>query len=282
MATSAFKKLYTDLINGDGNTKCIESQMKQMLKVHVKESSPHFLVSDSHFFVPAYFTANAVAEFRAKFPNVAVEQLAGKVCVLSKWSLEMRKVDSNQVWTSYAGLEVRLIVHQFKPEMSGSVSLPRHPSNLYRDDEFKTTIQAFRFRTAQKAAAASNPSMAPMKSSGAVTQGISACAADAWSFKSGTTKSVSMRASAKAKPATPAAAKATGAKVAKKSVAKVGAKKSVGKFSTGKISKAKKSVKKIAKGTPSKMSTAAKKAKSTTDHVTMDVYKKMLKKGAKK
>ena len=143
---SAFKELFTNMVNAGGNTKSIAKQMTQMLKVYVKESSPHFLVSDSHFFVPAYFSSEAVAAFRAKFPNVSVDSLQGKVIIISKWSLELRRVDSNQVWTSYAGLEVRLIVNEFKPEMSGALNLPRHPTNLYRDDEFKTTIQHFRFQ----------------------------------------------------------------------------------------------------------------------------------------
>ena len=104
-----------------------------------------------------------------------------------------RKVDSNQVWTSYAGLEVRLIVHEFKPEMSGSVSLPRHPSNLYRDDEFKTTIQNFR-HTQVVAAAAKGGSGAPAIGSGKgnVSQGVLNNSCGEWSFKEGNTKTISL------------------------------------------------------------------------------------------
>jgi hypothetical protein len=72
---SAFKELFSSFVKNGGNTKAISKQMGQMLKVYVKESSPHFLVSDSHFFVPAYFSSEAVAAFRAKFPNVSVDSL---------------------------------------------------------------------------------------------------------------------------------------------------------------------------------------------------------------
>ena len=117
-AESAFKKLFTDMVSGGSVSPAMR---KQMLKVYVKESNPHFLVSDSHFFVPAYFTPEAVASFRAKFPNVSVDSLQGKVILISKWNLELRKVDSNAVWTSYSGLEVRLIVSEFKPQLSEKI-----------------------------------------------------------------------------------------------------------------------------------------------------------------
>ena len=53
----------------------------------------------------------------------------------------MNKVDSSTIFTSYGGLEVKLIVRAFKP-LAGNdkVVLSRHPSNLYRDDEMKTLI----------------------------------------------------------------------------------------------------------------------------------------------
>jgi hypothetical protein len=138
---SAFKKLFSDIVLAGGEiSKINKNILKQMLKVYVKEATPHFLVSDSHFFVPAYFTAEAVAGYRAKYPNVTVESLEGKVILISKWTLELRKVDSDRVWTSYSGLEVRLIVNEFKPQLGESLQPTRYPVNLYRDDEFKTTI----------------------------------------------------------------------------------------------------------------------------------------------
>lgn len=63
-----------------------------------------------------------------------------KVIVVSQWSLDLKRVDSSRVFTSYAGLEVRLIVHSFKPQLGEALHPVRHPTNLYRDDEFKTCI----------------------------------------------------------------------------------------------------------------------------------------------
>lgn len=65
----------------------------------------------------------------------------------------MNKVNSANVFTSYGGLEVRLIVKSFKPvtqDMDLS-TLSRHPVNLYRDDEMKTLIQNYTHSCLQKA-----------------------------------------------------------------------------------------------------------------------------------
>jgi len=54
---SAFKTLFTDMVNACGESSKQNKELtKQMLKVFVKETHPFFLVSDSYFYVPAYFT----------------------------------------------------------------------------------------------------------------------------------------------------------------------------------------------------------------------------------
>jgi len=65
----------------------------------------------------------------------------------------MKKVNSAEVFTSYANLEVRLIVHSFKPQLQEKLNPTRYPINLYRDDEIKTTIQHFRHQNLQKSLA---------------------------------------------------------------------------------------------------------------------------------
>jgi len=56
----------------------------------------------------------------------------------------MRKVNSAEVFTSYANLEARLIVTSFKPNIGEKLNPTRYPTNLFRDDEMKTTVQQFR------------------------------------------------------------------------------------------------------------------------------------------
>ena len=114
---SAFKQLYSEMFAQGGNFSNVKDSLKKPIKCYVKESFPYFLVSDGYFFVPCYFTPEAEKDFRSKFSQANIVDLAEKVIVLSKWSLEMKKVNSAEVFTSYHNLEARLIVHQFKLQL---------------------------------------------------------------------------------------------------------------------------------------------------------------------
>lgn len=279
---SAFKTLFTDMVRTGDYKNLSKDLTKQMLKVFVKETHPYFLVSDSYFFVPAYFTKAALEDFEKKFPNVKVQDLSEKVILISNWSLELKKVDSNAVFTSYAGLEVRLIVHSFKPQLGESLHPTRWPTNLYRDDEFKTAIQALRHQYVQEAVA---KLPAPDMASAA---NVVSSKGDDWNFREGNTAVVTLGGG---KARAPAAAQ----KVAVKGAQAKRALKAVQK-SSGKSAGAKKAstVEKVMKFTPhkkpiskGKQSTSGKKpvaspggkksAVGTTDHMTMHTLKKFIK-----
>ena len=121
----------------------VNKDFKKHLKCYVKESFPHFLVTDGFFYVPLYFTKEAISEFRSKFSNVNITDLEEKVIVINSWHLEMKKVNSSEVFTSYCGLEARMVVTSFKPSLNEKLNPTRYPTNLYRDDEMKTTISHF-------------------------------------------------------------------------------------------------------------------------------------------
>ena len=140
---SAFKALYTEIFNQGGDFSKVNKDFKKPIKCYVKESFPHFLVTDGYFFVPAYFTKEAISEFRGKFGNVNVTDLADKVIVINNWHLEMRRVNSSEIFTSYANLEARLVVQSFKPNIGEKLNPTRFPTNLFRDNEMKLTIQSF-------------------------------------------------------------------------------------------------------------------------------------------
>lgn len=297
---SAFKKLFTDMINAGGDLDKLSKDMrKQMLKVFVKESHPHFLVSDSYFYVPAYFTPAAMNEFKDKFSNVSIADLREKIILISNWSLELRKVDSQTVFSSYAGLEVRLIVHSFRPQLQEQLHPVRYPTNLFRDDEFKTTIQSFRHSQVQDSYARQSTDLAPLHGKGNISQGIVSQKGDEWSFKEGNTKTVHLGTSRKAAAST-SVVKSTGGASGKR--ASKAAAKAVKKPSTSKS----KVVEKVVKYSPTKKATplkgkksatgatgkslptpSGKKSKGTTDRMTMATFKRFLehhetKKGGKK
>lgn len=146
---SAFKQLFTEILAQGGDFSKVSKDLKRPLKTYVKESYPYFLVTDGYFFVQAYFTKEAVAEFRSKFSNVNITDLHDRVVVLNQWSLELRKVNSAEVFTSYGNIEVRLVVHSFKPNLNERLNPNRYPINLFRDDELKTQIQQFRHAALQ-------------------------------------------------------------------------------------------------------------------------------------
>merc|ERR1711893_151096 len=129
MSASAFKTLYTHMIQNGGDYSALPKDLlRKDLQVFVKETKPYFLVSDSFFYVPAYFTQAALTDYQSKFPQVNVLDLENKVIVITKWTLELRRVNSAEVFTSYAGVECRLIVHAFKPQLKESLHPARYPS----------------------------------------------------------------------------------------------------------------------------------------------------------
>lgn len=138
--SSAFKQLYMEMFNQGGDFSKVNKDFKKQLKCYVKESFPHFLVTDGYFYAPIYFTKEAVNEFRSKYNNVNITDLNEKVIVINSWHLEMKKVNSSEVFTSYCGLEARMVVTSFKPSLNEKLNPTRYPTNLYRDDEMKTTI----------------------------------------------------------------------------------------------------------------------------------------------
>jgi hypothetical protein len=291
--SSAFKTLFTDLINHNGDSSKLSKDLsKQMLKVFVKETSPYFLISDSYFYVPAYFTQAALDDFQKKFPTTSFSDLNQKVILITNWSLELKKVDSNSVFTSYGGIEVRLVVNGFKPQLGEAIHPVRWPTNLYRDDEFKTTIQHFRHRSIQANLEKLPATDVPLFSKGGVDQGIIA-GKDDWNFKEGTTKVVTLGGAKKtAAAASSSAAKVKGgakragkaaAKTAKKVVKAAAVATKVAKFTPSKaaakpaVAKGKKSATGGAKKALPTPVGAKKSAPATTDKMTMQSFKQFIK-----
>merc|ERR1712166_944895 len=194
--TSAFKQLVTTMFNNGGDfSKFSSAQRSQAIKCYVKESFPYFLVSDNYHYLAVYFTKKAIEDFKAKNSNVNITDLKTRVITITDWTLEMNHVNSQDVFTSYGGLEVKLVAKAFKlVNGSEKVVLSRHPSNLYRDAEVKTTIQAFTHKAITAAAGAgkgSLPDISSFKSSGAVSQGVVSSQAK-YNFKEGHTVCQSM------------------------------------------------------------------------------------------
>ena len=196
MAESAFKQLYSGMINSGGNLNQVLSGFKdaagkvKKIKCFVKESFPHFLVTDNHCYVPCYFTKKAVDSFKSAHSGVNIVDLKSKIIEIGDWSLEMVKVDSSSVFTSYAGIEIRLIVNNFKLQ-TGKHLLTKYPVNLYRDDEIKTLFQAYHHRTLG-ARLPKGDSMPDVSKKGESVVSVGSGNKFQYTFKSGTTATIEM------------------------------------------------------------------------------------------
>jgi hypothetical protein len=192
--SSAFKQLVTTMFtNGGDFSKVPAGQRNQAISCYVKESLPYFLVSDNFNYMGVYFTKKAIDDFRSKNSNTHISDLKSRVISITEWSLELARVDSQNVFTSYGGLELKLIAKAFSVNKSNSkIVLSRHPTNIYRDSEIKTTIQAFQHAATvagASSAKAGMPDLSSFKASGAVSQGVVSAAAQ-YKFKAGNTATV--------------------------------------------------------------------------------------------
>lgn len=299
--SSAFKQLYSEMFKSGGTA----TPTNKNIKCYVKESFPHFLVTDGFFYVPCYFTKKAVDEFHSKFGNLNITDLRSRVIVIQDWSLDMQRVNSANVFTSYGGIECRLIVKSFKPvsqDMDTS-TLSRHPVNLYRDDEMKTLIQNYIHSCVQESVGSVKESIADISkfaSKANVNQGIVSFASGAtfngYNFKEGKNQTVDLNSIFKQEKGADAlkklqaggdsqgkakvvgGAKRAGKSAKKGSVAKVAAiAEKISKLTPGgKKSAAKKSTARILTKAPTLQSPGGDKEAGTTDHATMKDFKKMI------
>ena len=196
---SAFKQLYSQMINSGGNVASVQNSFKdsagkiKKIKCFVKEAFPHFLVTDNHFFVPCHFTKKAVDGFHAAHSGVNIVDLKSKVIEIGDWTLEMRSVDSSSVFTSYAGIEIALVVNSFKMITGGQkVLLTRYPLNLYRDDEMKTLFQAYHHRCLA-GKVPSKDSLPDTSTKGSSVVAVGGGGKFAYGFKAGNTATVAIR-----------------------------------------------------------------------------------------
>lgn len=233
--SSAFKLIYKNMLESGR----VPDKLKKPIKCYVKETSPYFLVTDDWFYVPCYFTKKAVDGFKSGAKGLA--DMQGKVITISDWSLEMAKVKSDQVFTSYAGIEIRFVVNSVSvaASSSDSIELTRQPSNIYRDSEIKNMINRFVWeKTVGTVSAAGLPDISKMSGKGNVGASIVKSGDVKFGFKSATaTVSVSSAKKSSSGKAQAPTVKGGAKKVIKKtskggSVAAKLMKSSVGKKST--------------------------------------------------
>ena len=73
-----------------------------------------------------------------------MSDLRDYMITIDTWSLELVQVEAENSFTTYLGLEMRLIIHKFTQQSKGKVEIPnKFPMNLYRDEYVCACIQNF-------------------------------------------------------------------------------------------------------------------------------------------
>ncbi len=75
--------------------------------------------------------------------NINITDLQEGLISISKWECEFVLINSAEEYTSYGGIEMRLIVHEFKVKLGEHINMSKYPANLYRDDDVKTHLLGF-------------------------------------------------------------------------------------------------------------------------------------------
>ena len=102
----------------------------------MKETYPNFLVTDGSYFISAYFTPESYKKFRKENASLRVTDLQDIMVQINQWTIEL--VGNASTFTSYGGLEMKMIIHQMDLKKDFRVELKKYPTNLYRDDKMKT------------------------------------------------------------------------------------------------------------------------------------------------
>jgi hypothetical protein len=139
-SSSAFKTLMLEMLKCHGDFSKVNSHIRSStIKCTVKQTYPRFLISDGTFFMQGFLTKDAFNKFHgSKTHNIT--DLKEAVITISKWECELLTAMGPQEATSYNGLEMRLIIHDFKVKEGEHVNMIRVPANLYRDDDVKSHI----------------------------------------------------------------------------------------------------------------------------------------------
>ena len=97
-------------------------------------------MSDEGFFLGAYLTKPAFTAYKKKYSSQKLSESVGNAFLLSDWKLELVKTDSEEVFTSYADKEVRLIISELKPDSDSKLSPKSFIENMHRDNDIKMQI----------------------------------------------------------------------------------------------------------------------------------------------
>jgi hypothetical protein len=135
-----FKKAALSLLEHNGNWKKVPASLKTAFSCQVFIDNPQWIVNDETHFIGAYPTKQAFDAYRKTWKEVRLSESAHSKFLISDWSLELVKVESEEVYTSYVDREVRLVINSIKPDPDSSLTPNSFVENLHRDNDIKLQI----------------------------------------------------------------------------------------------------------------------------------------------
>ena len=103
----------------------LDKKYKKPMRCAVREIQPQFLLTDGQYLISGYITKDALVQYMANKENVIkISELRDYMITIDTWTLELVQANSEESFTTYMGLEMRLIIHKFSQYSQTKVDLP--------------------------------------------------------------------------------------------------------------------------------------------------------------
>jgi len=134
-----FKRVAISLLEHDNDWDKVPNSLKGPISVQAYVDNPQFVVNDETHFIGAYLTKKCFDSYRREF-KVKLTESRHEYFIAENWKLELVKVDSEEVFTSYADREVRLVIEKLKHDPSSNLTANTFVENLHRDNDLKLQV----------------------------------------------------------------------------------------------------------------------------------------------
>lgn len=134
-----FKKIAISLLENDNEWDKVPASLKGPFSAQAFIDNPQFILNDETHFVGAYLTKSAFDAYRKAY-KVKLSESRHEYFIVENWYLELVKVDSEEVFTSYADREVRLVIEKLKHDPKSNLTANTFVENLHRDNDLKLQV----------------------------------------------------------------------------------------------------------------------------------------------
>lgn len=150
--TPIFKELFAEMLANNGRFNKLSAKQRQPFTGYVYTSVPKFFVSDGSHFVSTYFTKDCIADFNKKHSDIKLTDLHGKFVHITKWSLNLIDIDSENNPLSYLNMEIQLVIEELQPNFKSKMACNSFLLNIYKDNDVKLDFAIYKHFRSQEAA----------------------------------------------------------------------------------------------------------------------------------